>query len=79
MKKNQKIIVCCAIGGTLDVLFKPSAHKAAINDPDRAFGRESRSLKAAYELYQAGWSINNMVFMEGGLQQWRYQGYPTEP
>jgi hypothetical protein len=23
---------------------------------------------------QAGWSAKNMLFMDGGVQQWRYEG-----
>jgi hypothetical protein len=42
-------------------------------DPERAFGRESRSLKAIYELVDDGWNINNIRHVEGGFQQWRYQ------
>lgn len=28
---------------------------------------------------QAGWSSKNLVFVEGGLGQWRYDGLPVEP
>ncbi|KAF6255108.1 major facilitator superfamily domain-containing protein [Scenedesmus sp. NREL 46B-D3] len=45
-------------------------------DPERAFGRESRSLKAIYELYDAGWSLSNIRHVEGGFQEWKYQGLP---
>ena len=38
---------------------------AGIDDPDRNFGRESRSLKAAYELMQGGWTSSNLVYMDG--------------
>jgi hypothetical protein len=47
-----------------------------LSDPERAFGRESRSLKAIYELYDAGWSLNNIRHVEGGFQQWKYVGLP---
>ncbi|EFJ46785.1 hypothetical protein VOLCADRAFT_92946 [Volvox carteri f. nagariensis] len=79
LKKNQKVVLMCAIGGTLDTLVDlRKGVKPAIRDPERAFGRESRSLKAAYELINAGWSANNMFWLEGGLQQWRFRGLPTE-
>lgn len=43
-------------------------------DPERAFGRESRSLKAIYELVEeGGWNLNNIRHVEGGFQQWRFQ------
>ncbi|MEW5319225.1 MAG: hypothetical protein WDW38_010390 [Sanguina aurantia] len=78
LRKNEKIIIMCNIGGTLETLFKPSSHKKGINDPDRAFGRESRSLKAAYEIIEAGgWNASNVVFVEGGVQMWRHRGFPV--
>ncbi|PNW83803.1 hypothetical protein CHLRE_04g217910v5 [Chlamydomonas reinhardtii] len=79
LKKNQKVVLMCAIGGTLDTLLNlRQGVKAAIRDPERAFGRESRSLKAAYELINAGWDAKNIYWVEGGLQQWRFRGLPTE-
>lgn len=46
-------------------------------DPERAFGRESRSLKAIYELYEeAGWDLKNIKHVEGGFQQWKFQNLP---
>ena len=38
--------------------------------------RETRSLKACYELLKAGWK--DVLHMKGGLSTWRYDGYPTE-
>lgn len=81
VKKNQKIIVMCAIGGTLDtkLRLRPDKKPNGTNDPERNFGRESRSLKACHELlYKGGWSANNIRFLEGGFQQWKYQGFPVE-
>ena len=43
-------------------------------DPERAFGRESRSLKAAYELLEAG--FKDLAHLEGGTSTWRYEGLP---
>lgn len=52
---RKKVVVMCNIGGTLIVGVKPWAPgRRSYNDPDRAFGRESRSLKGAYELFQVG-------------------------
>ncbi|KAG2434001.1 hypothetical protein HYH02_012462 [Chlamydomonas schloesseri] len=79
LKKNQKVVLMCAIGGTLDTLVDlRKGVKAPIRDPERAFGRDSRSLKAAYELINAGWDTKNLFWVEGGLQQWRHRGLPTE-
>lgn len=68
----------CYLNCTLinSLALQPDVVLAA--DPERAFGRESRSLKAIYELYEAGWSLNNIRHVEGGFQQWKYQGLPVE-
>eukprot|EP00879_Flechtneria_rotunda_P006814 GHRR01007158.1.p1 GENE.GHRR01007158.1~~GHRR01007158.1.p1 ORF type:complete len:259 (+),score=33.78 GHRR01007158.1:577-1353(+) len=76
VKKNSKVLVMCAIGGTLDTNVSYRREKKIFADPERAFGRESRSLKAIYELYEDGWNINNIRHIEGGFQQWKYQGLP---
>ena len=47
-------------------------------DPERAFGRESRSLIAAYDLIQGGWDVRNIIHMEGGVQEWRFRDLPME-
>lgn len=76
--KNAKIIVACGIGGTLSTDVKV-AHKVKtykVKAAERMYGRESRSLKAAHALYKAG--FKNLRHMNGGLQQWKYQGYPLE-
>ncbi|KIZ04155.1 hypothetical protein MNEG_3803 [Monoraphidium neglectum] len=77
VKKNSKILVMCAIGGTLDTLVSYRREKKLYNDPERQFGRESRSLKAVYEMLESGWSVNNIRHVDGGFQQWRFQGLPT--
>ena len=73
--KRKKIIVMCTIGGTLDTVVRvASTGKKTETDKDRAFGRESRSLKACYELMKAG--FGDVVHLKGGLGDWRYEGYP---
>jgi hypothetical protein len=58
---------------TLDTEVRVEATgKVCRDDKDRAFGRETRSLKACYELMQAGFT--DVVHMQGGLGEWRYQG-----
>lgn len=52
LKKNQKVLVVCAIGGTLDTFVSYRREKKMFEDPERTFGRESRSLKAVYELLE---------------------------
>ena len=51
-RKNSKVLLCCAVGGTLDVNARYRREKRVFADPERQFGRESRSLKAAYELLE---------------------------
>lgn len=67
LKKNQKIIVYCGIGGTIEVGVKPWApdRTKSYDDPDRSFGRESRSLKACYELMVVGICRRRSVTMAG--------------
>ena len=56
LPKNKTIAVMCSLGGTMLVGTKPREMSGKVfkSDPDRAFGRESRSLKACYELYEVG-------------------------
>lgn len=57
LPKNKKLILYCGLGGTLEVgaqPYKPGG-KSFKDDPERMFGRESRSLKACYELLQASY------------------------
>ena len=75
LKKSDTIIVACTLGGTLDTMIRVEGKKP-FPDKDRTFGRESRSLKAAYELVQAGYK--NVLHLEGGLNEWFYQDLPTE-
>lgn len=77
--KRRKLILYCSLGGTLTVgmpPWSPDRKKSFKDDPERAFGRESRSLKACYELLEAGWK--DVTHMEGGLPQWRFEGKPVE-
>jgi len=91
LPKKKKVIVMCATGGTLKTVINRTSGAAGsaanpsgkgrvkvknYNDPERAFGRESRSLKACYEVLQAG--FKDIVHVEGGLNGWRNEGYPTE-
>jgi rhodanese-related sulfurtransferase len=73
--KRKKVIVMCSVGGTLDTVVRvASTGKKTETDKDRAFGRETRSLKACYELMRAGFT--DVIHLEGGLAEWRHQGYP---
>ena len=71
------VIVCCSMGGTLDTVVRVAASGKQCNDPDRSFGRETRSLKAAYELMANG-GYTNVMHLKGGISQWRYDGLPVE-
>ena len=63
------VIIACAVGGTLDTVVRVASTGKQAKDPDRSFGRETRSLKAVYELMSAGYS--NLLHLKGGLSQWR--------
>jgi rhodanese-related sulfurtransferase len=67
LPKNKPIIIFCNRGGTLD--------KGVITlDEFQKPMYTSRSLKAAYELYQCGFS--KLYFLEGGIEQWESDGLP---
>ncbi len=75
--KRKKVIIMCSVGGTLDTVVRvASTGKKTETDKDRAFGRETRSLKACYELMRAGFT--DVVHLQGGLCEWRHEGYPIE-
>jgi rhodanese-related sulfurtransferase len=77
---GKKIIVYCGVGGTLEVGVKPwspERTKSFKDDPERMFGRESRSLKACYELGLVG-GFKGVTHLRGGLSQWRHDGFPVE-
>lgn len=76
LSKSPMLIVACTIGGTLETEVKreTSQRKTSFKDPDRAFGRESRSLKAAYELIGLGYT--NIAHLEGGISMWRHKDLP---
>ncbi len=60
LDKNQKVILMCSIGGTIKTGTQPWGNpdnpsrksQKKFDDPERAFGRESRSLKACHELFK---------------------------
>jgi hypothetical protein len=62
------------VGGTLDTVVRVASTGKQAKDPDRSFGRETRSLKAVYELMSAGYS--NVLHLKGGLSQWRCGAAP---
>mmetsp|Transcript_17273 Transcript_17273/g.33275 ORF Transcript_17273/g.33275 Transcript_17273/m.33275 type:complete len:281 (+) Transcript_17273:87-929(+) len=81
---KTKIVVICATGGTLKTEIKRTSgvegkgrvKTKVYNDPERAFGRESRSLKACYEVLEAGYT--DVMHVDGGLNGWRHDDYPIE-
>ncbi|KAG0573939.1 hypothetical protein KC19_VG223200 [Ceratodon purpureus] len=75
--KSKQVIVYCSIGGTLQTFVERKGPKAKkFNDPERLFGRQSRSLKAIYELQEAGFT--NVLHMKGGLNEWMHLDFPLE-
>ena len=73
--KSTTMVVMCSIGGTLDTFIRRPGRKP-YPDPDRSFGRESRSLKACFEMMQNGYT--DVRHLSGGLQMWRKEGFPVE-
>mmetsp|Transcript_5748 Transcript_5748/g.35737 ORF Transcript_5748/g.35737 Transcript_5748/m.35737 type:complete len:141 (+) Transcript_5748:426-848(+) len=76
IQKEDKLIVCCDIGGTLETIVRRPGRDREFADKDRAFGRESRSLKACFELQQAGFT--NVLHLKDGYNMWLHLGYPVQ-
>ena len=62
---NRDVVLICENGGSLET------------KPGVAFGFQSRSLKAAYFLRQAGMT-NKISVVKGGVAQWVSDGLPLE-
>lgn len=56
VKKGQKVLLMCAIGGTLDTLVSYRREKRLFNDPERAFGRECRGGGRCGLAYRGAWA-----------------------
>lgn len=82
VRRGTKLILYCGLGGTIEVGVKPWAPdrtKEFKDDPERMFGRESRSLKACHDLLvEGGYRNGEVLHLKGGLGQWRYDGFPVE-
>lgn len=52
LDKRRRVIVYCGRGGTIKTGFG-NGKKFFKDDPERAFGIETRSLKGCYELFEA--------------------------
>ncbi|GBG90759.1 hypothetical protein CBR_g51265 [Chara braunii] len=75
--KERTVIVMCSRGGSLETVVERKGPKPkSFKDPMRAFGIQSRSLKACYELQQEG--FKNVLHLKGGLSNWSYEGFPVE-
>mmetsp|Transcript_30908 Transcript_30908/g.67517 ORF Transcript_30908/g.67517 Transcript_30908/m.67517 type:complete len:162 (-) Transcript_30908:894-1379(-) len=85
--KNKQVMIICGSGGYMYTVVKTSSgsvgkyggriKEKTFADPERAFGKESRSLKAAYELITNG-GYKKVLHVEGGLNVWRSEDYPLE-
>eukprot|EP00746_Dinoflagellata_sp_MGD_P003916 gnl/MRDRNA2_/MRDRNA2_107577_c0_seq1.p1 gnl/MRDRNA2_/MRDRNA2_107577_c0~~gnl/MRDRNA2_/MRDRNA2_107577_c0_seq1.p1 ORF type:complete len:308 (-),score=54.90 gnl/MRDRNA2_/MRDRNA2_107577_c0_seq1:181-1104(-) len=67
LPKNKPIILACNRGGLLDGRDLP---KAKLNVPMRY----TSSLKAAFELYRAG--FKDLYLLDGGIKRWEDEGLP---
>merc|ERR1712072_660866 len=74
----RTIIVTCATGGTIEreVERTSKSERDAYVDSQRAFGRDSLSLRACSALVDAG--ITNIVHMEGGMAAWKAAGLAVQ-
>lgn len=76
LKKSDTIIVTCTLGGSMDNVLRRKGKPDTMASGAKAYGTESRSLKACYLLKQAG--FKNVVHLDGGLNQWFSEGLPCE-
>mmetsp|Transcript_2077 Transcript_2077/g.3800 ORF Transcript_2077/g.3800 Transcript_2077/m.3800 type:complete len:98 (-) Transcript_2077:236-529(-) len=76
--KNKPLILYCGMGGSLETKTRSSkaAYKEGFEDVEKSFGKESRSLKACFELINAGFS--NVKHLAGGFSTWRFEKRPVE-
>jgi rhodanese-related sulfurtransferase len=73
--EKRLMIVSCTGGGSLkNVIESKSNGGGASSDSDS--GTKSRSLRAAYELVQAGYT--NVAHLQGGITAWKAAGLPME-
>lgn len=79
LPKDKPIIVACRRGGSLETVVKKQKFDGVkeYEDPDKSFGIESRSLKACYELFEAGFT--KVYFLKGGINEWSHQKLPLAP
>jgi len=80
-KPRKPFYVMCSQGGSMDRIVTSNKldgqgkpYTKRFEDPERDFGRESRSLKAAFELYNAGFT--NLKHVRGGYQRWIKEELP---
>ena len=79
----KQLIVACGPGGSLETVSThvkagPGGRRVVKTsvDKDKEYGRESRSLKGAYELLQAG--FQGVAHLEGGVFRWRHEKLPMQ-
>jgi hypothetical protein len=84
--RHEPIYISCDIvfvhvGGTLGtrLMLRPDKYPKGIDDPDRNFGRESRCLKAAYELMQVWLSCCMLHAASLGWLQARDEPFRLHP
>jgi len=76
--KNKPVVLYCGMGGNLDTKIQSSKamyKEKGYEDVDKSFGKESRSLKACFELLNAG--FKNVKHMKGGYSTWKYEKRPV--
>lgn len=84
--KRSRVYLMCGPGGTMERIARTTKLAAGSNeaytkefaDPDRAFGRESRSLKACYELLTEDKGWTDVRHVKEGLSAWRFERLDCE-
>jgi len=74
-EEKRLMIVSCTGGGSLkSEISNSKSNRGGTNSSDS--GIKSRSLRAAYELVEAGYT--NVAHLQGGINAWKAAGLPME-
>jgi len=74
---GKTVILCCSTGGSITVERKEKdgrSYEDSLADSQRAFGRDSLSLRAANDLIQDG--VTDILHLSEGFPGWRAAGLP---
>eukprot|EP00466_Bigelowiella_natans_P001480 jgi/Bigna1/89643/estExt_fgenesh1_pg.C_530017 len=78
-EKDRPLVLYCGMGGSMETKIESNKKRykdKGYEDVDKSFGRESRSLKACFELINAGFS--DVKHLKGGFSTWKYEKKAVE-